>query len=79
MFQMGGIGPMLGQVHHFSRFNPGKAPYAQERYGRRPGGFISVMDERTATKRISRGQRTDDRRHCDMAMDFRASSGRRST
>ena len=33
MFQMGGVGPMLGQAHHFLKFNPGKAPYAEERYG----------------------------------------------
>lgn len=32
MWQMGGAGPMLGQVHHFTKFNPGKAPYAEERY-----------------------------------------------
>ena len=32
MWQMGGIGPMLGQVHHYTKYNPGKAPYAEERY-----------------------------------------------
>src|SRR5215475_13845053 len=32
MWQMGGIGPMLGQVHHFVKYNKGKAPYAEERY-----------------------------------------------
>ena len=35
MFQMGGVGPMLGQAHHFLHFNPGKAPYAKERYAQR--------------------------------------------
>jgi GST-like protein len=38
MFQMGGVGPMLGQAHHFLKFNVGKAPYAEQRYGARPSG-----------------------------------------
>ena len=32
MWQMGGLGPMAGQAHHFLQFNPGKAPYAETRY-----------------------------------------------
>jgi GST-like protein len=32
MWQMGGPGPFLGQVHHFVKFNPGKSPYAEERF-----------------------------------------------
>ena len=32
MWQMGGPGPFLGQVHHFVKYNPGKAPYAEERF-----------------------------------------------
>ena len=34
MWQMGGPGPMLGQVHHFVKYNKGKAPYAEERYSK---------------------------------------------
>ncbi|HEY7383185.1 MAG TPA: glutathione S-transferase family protein, partial [Beijerinckiaceae bacterium] len=32
MWQMGGVGPTLGQAHHFLRFNKGVAPYAEERF-----------------------------------------------
>jgi GST-like protein len=46
MFQMGGIGPMLGQAHHFLRFNPGKAPYAEERYGAEAKRLYGVLDRR---------------------------------
>ena len=31
MWQMGGVGPMFGQAHHFLKYNRGKAPYAEER------------------------------------------------
>lgn len=48
MFQMGGVGPMLGQAHHFLRFNPGKAPYAEERYGNEAKRLYKVMDTRLA-------------------------------
>jgi GST-like protein len=44
MFQMGGVGPMLGQAHHFLRFNPGKAPYAEKRYGDEAKRLYGVMD-----------------------------------
>lgn len=46
MFQMGGVGPMLGQAHHFLKFNPGKAPYAEERYHRETERLYAVMDRR---------------------------------
>src|SRR4029077_21239763 len=32
MWQMGGPGPMRGQVHHYVNYNPGKARYAEDRY-----------------------------------------------
>jgi GST-like protein len=48
MWQMGGIGPMLGQAHHFLRFNKGKAPYAEERYGNEAKRLYGVLDRRLA-------------------------------
>ena len=46
MFQMGHIGPMLGQTHHFVKFNPGKAPYAEERYKNETQRLYNVLDNR---------------------------------
>jgi GSH-dependent disulfide-bond oxidoreductase len=48
MWQMGGLGPMLGQVHHFVKFNPGKAPYAEERYLKEAKRLYSVMETQLA-------------------------------
>jgi GST-like protein len=46
MWQMGGFGPMLGQAHHFHRFNSGKAPYAEERYLKETRRLYGVLDRR---------------------------------
>jgi GST-like protein len=46
MWQMGGQGPFLGQVHHFVNFNPGKAPYAEERYTKEARRLWRVLDRR---------------------------------
>jgi GST-like protein len=46
MWQMGGIGPMLGQVHHFVKYNPGKAPYAEDRYSKEARRLYGVLDRR---------------------------------
>jgi GST-like protein len=48
MWQMGDLGPMLGQVHHFVRFNQGKAPYAEERYLKEARRLYGVLDTRLA-------------------------------
>ncbi|MDX2257955.1 MAG: glutathione S-transferase N-terminal domain-containing protein [Hyphomicrobiaceae bacterium] len=48
MWQMGGFGPMLGQAHHFLEYNPGKAPYAEERYGTEAKRLWGVLDRRLA-------------------------------
>ena len=46
MWQMGGVGPMLGQVHHFVKYNKGKAPYAEERYSKEAARLYGVLDRR---------------------------------
>jgi GST-like protein len=46
MWQMGGIGPMIGQAHHFLRANPGKSAYAEERYYKETQRLYSVLDRR---------------------------------
>lgn len=46
MWQMGGPGPMFGQAHHFSYYNPGKAPYAQDRYEKETKRLYGVLDRR---------------------------------
>lgn len=48
MWQMGGIGPMLGQVHHFVKYNPGKSPYAEERYTQEARRLYGVLDRQLA-------------------------------
>ncbi len=46
MFQMGSIGPMLGQAHHFLRFAPDIVPYAIERYSKEAARLYKVLDTR---------------------------------
>jgi GSH-dependent disulfide-bond oxidoreductase len=46
MFQMGGIGPMLGQAHHFRRYAKEQIPYAIERYTGEAARLYRVLDNR---------------------------------
>ena len=46
MFQMGGVGPMLGQAHHFRIYAPEKLPYAVDRYTNEAKRLYSVMNKR---------------------------------
>jgi GSH-dependent disulfide-bond oxidoreductase len=46
MFQMGGVGPMLGQAHHFRMYAPEKLPYAIERYTNEAKRLYGVIDRR---------------------------------
>jgi GST-like protein len=46
MFQMGSVGPMLGQAHHFRRYAPEPIPYAVERYTNEAHRIYGVIDRR---------------------------------
>jgi glutathione S-transferase len=48
MFQMGGIGPMMGQANVFFRYAPEKIPYAIERYQREVMRLFGVLDSQLA-------------------------------
>ena len=50
MLQMGSIGPMLGQTHHFVKFNSGKSPYAEERYRKENARLYQVLEDRLQGK-----------------------------
>jgi GST-like protein len=59
MFQMGGVGPMLGQTHHFRMYAPEKINYAINRYTNEAKRLYGVMDRQLATsKYIACGQYT---------------------
>jgi GST-like protein len=64
MWQMGGVGPMLGQAHHFLHFNKGKAPYAEERYRAEARRLYGVLDRRLAGRAFV----ADDYSIADMAI-----------
>lgn len=46
MWQMGGLGPMAGQAHHYLHFNPGKAEYAEERFSAEVQRLYGVLNAR---------------------------------
>jgi GST-like protein len=55
MFQMGGVGPMLGQAHHFRIYAPERIPYAIDRYTNEARRLYGVMDKRLARSRYLGG------------------------
>jgi GSH-dependent disulfide-bond oxidoreductase len=55
MFQMGGVGPMLGQAHHFRLYAPEKIPYAVDRYSNEAKRLYGVMDRRLAKSKYIAG------------------------
>ncbi|MFZ2650102.1 MAG: glutathione S-transferase C-terminal domain-containing protein [Burkholderiaceae bacterium] len=55
MFQMGGVGPMLGQAHHFRIYAPEQIEYAVNRYTNEARRLYAVMDKRLAKSRYIAG------------------------
>ena len=55
MWQTGGYGPMLGQAHHFLKFNPGTSEYAERRYHDEARRLTGVLDARLGKARYLAG------------------------
>ncbi|MBK1615687.1 glutathione S-transferase [Rubrivivax gelatinosus] len=55
MFQMGGVGPMLGQAHHFRIYAPEKIDYAVDRYTNEAKRLYGVMNRKLAKTRYIAG------------------------
>jgi len=67
MWQMGGLGPMLGQVHHFVKYNAGKAPYAEERYAKEARRLYGVLERRLEGRDYIAGEGRGEYSVADMA------------
>ena len=55
MWQMGNFGPMLGRGHYFLKFNPGKAPFAEDWFKAEIARLYGVLDRRLADKEFMCG------------------------
>jgi GST-like protein len=55
MFQVGGLGPLLGQAHHFRRFAPQPVPYAIERYTEEAVRLYGVLERRLGASEFLAG------------------------
>ena len=58
MWQMGGLGPMAGQTHHFLKFNKGKSEYAEQRYQSETKRLYKVLNERLTGRDFITGEYT---------------------
>ncbi|WP_119417751.1 glutathione S-transferase N-terminal domain-containing protein [Desertibaculum subflavum] len=54
-WQMGGLGPMLGQNHHFGQYAPEKIPYAIDRYVNETNRLYGVLNKRLETREFMAG------------------------
>jgi len=55
MMQMGSVGPMLGQTHHFLFYHKGEVPYAEERYSKENARIYQVLDKRLSQQQYLAG------------------------
>ena len=55
-WQVGGLGPMAGQNHHFNHYAPEKLPYAIDRYVRETNRLYGVMDRRLEAQAFLAGE-----------------------
>jgi GST-like protein len=55
MWQMGGVGPMIGQAHHFIKNNKGVSEYAEERYLKEANRLYGVLNNRLADNEYMAG------------------------
>jgi glutathione S-transferase len=81
MWQMGGVGPMAGQAHHFLKYAPAldppqDLPYAKDRYRREVGRLYGVLDRQLADKTPCRGRFPVGRRFRDLALGAGLGNGR---
>ncbi len=56
MWQMGGLGPMLGQAHHFVKYNKGKSEYSDKRYAAEAQRLYTVLNTRLDRRGFIAGQ-----------------------
>ena len=56
MWQMGGIGPMLGQAHHFNFYAKEKVEYAMDRYSKESNRLYGVLDRRLEGREFVAGE-----------------------
>ena len=67
-WQVGGLGPMAGQNHHFARYAPEKLPYAIERYVKETNRLYGVLDRRLAQREFLAGDNSN-RGHGGISVD----------
>lgn len=68
MWQMGGLGPMLGQVHHFVKYNPEASDYANARYSKEARRLYGVLNGRLEGRDFVAGEGRGTYTIADMSM-----------